>query len=73
LHTATLGGAKALGLEKQTGSLEPGKQADIAVISLTHQAQLPVTDIEAALVFSSNARDVQMTMVAGNEIYRVAN
>jgi 5-methylthioadenosine/S-adenosylhomocysteine deaminase len=73
LHTATLGGAKAVGLEKKIGSLEPGKQADIAVISLTHRAQQPVADIEAALVFSSNARDVRMTIVAGNEIYRVAN
>jgi 5-methylthioadenosine/S-adenosylhomocysteine deaminase len=70
LNAATLGGANALGLENQIGSLEPGRQADLAVISLTHQAQQPVTDIEAALVFSSNARDVRMTMVAGNEIYR---
>jgi 5-methylthioadenosine/S-adenosylhomocysteine deaminase len=70
LEMATLGGARALGLEKITGSLEPGKQADIAVISLANPAQLPVFDAAAAIVFSSNARDVILTMAAGNEIYR---
>lgn len=69
LKTATLGGAKALGLDAQIGSLETGKQADLTVIALTHQAQQPVADIEAALVFSSNARDVVSTFVAGQKIY----
>lgn len=70
LETATLGGAKALGLDHLIGTLEPGKQADIAVISLTDVAQKPINDINTALVFASNARDVLMTMVAGREIYR---
>ena len=69
LETATLRGARALGLDKQIGSLEQGKQADLAVISLTHQAQQPITNIEATLVFSSNARDVVSTFVAGQKIY----
>ena len=69
LEVATLGGARALRLGDQIGSLEPGKQADMAVVSLSHIAQQPVNDIHAALVFASNARDVRMTMVAGNVIY----
>lgn len=69
LEAATLGGAKALGLDHQIGSLETGKQADIAVISLAHQAQLPVNNIHAALVFSSNGRDVLKTFVAGKEVW----
>ena len=69
LHAATLGGAKALGLDNLIGSLEPGKHADLAVISLSHQAQLPVSDIHGALVFSSSARDVELTVVAGRTIY----
>ena len=69
LETATLGGAKALGLDAKIGSLEPGKQADIAVIALSNPAQQPVSDIHTALLFASNARDVVMTMVAGEEIY----
>ena len=69
LEVATLGGARALRLGDQIGSLEPGKQADMAVVSLSHIAQQPVNDIHAALVFASNARDVRMTMVAGKVIY----
>lgn len=65
LEAATLGGAKALGLDHLIGTLEPGKQADLAVVSLNNQAQQPVNDIEAALVFSSNSRDVKIAVVAG--------
>jgi len=70
LTAATLGGARALGLDASIGTLDRGKQADIAVVSLTSLAQQPINDVHAALVFSSNARDVVMTMVAGREIYR---
>jgi len=70
LEAATIGGAKALRMDDKIGSLEPGKQADIAVVSLANIAQQPVSDIHAALVFSSNARDVRMTIVAGRELYR---
>lgn len=70
IETATLGGARALGLENETGSIETGKQADIIAVSLENTAQLPVHDIYAALLFAANARDVRMTMVAGEEIYR---
>ena len=70
LEAATLGGARALGLDSQIGTIEAGKQADLAVVSLTHAAQKPVGDIHTALVFSSNARDVVLTTVAGREVYR---
>lgn len=66
---ATLGGAKALGLDDLIGTLEAGKEADLAVVDLTDDAQGPVTDIYAALVFSSNARDVKQTIVAGKTVY----
>lgn len=70
IETATFGGAKALGLEREIGTLEAGKQADLIVISLDEPAQMPVNDIYSALLFASNARDVRLTMVAGEEIYR---
>lgn len=73
LEAATLGGARALGLDDLIGTLEPGKQADIAVVSLDNIAQYPVTDVHAALVFSSNARDVVMTIVAGNTVHLSSN
>ena len=69
LEAATLGGAKALGLDEKIGSLDTGKQADITVASLSNIAQQPVNDIHAALVFASNARDVVMTMVGGEDVY----
>lgn len=70
LTAATIGGARALGLDHLIGSLEPAKQADIAVVSLGHCAQQPVNDIQAALVFSSNARDVITAFVAGEVVFR---
>lgn len=69
LTVATLGGAKALGLDRLIGTLEPGKQADLAVVALSGLAQKPVHDVEATLVFSSNARDVARTIVAGNQVW----
>lgn len=68
LEAATIGGARALGLDDKIGTLEKGKQADLAVVSLTHHAQQPVSDVHAAIVFSSNARDVVRVFVAGKTI-----
>ena len=70
IETATIGGAKALGLENEIGSLEVGKQADFAVISLENISQIPNHDIYSTLLFASNARDIRRTIVAGEEIYR---
>jgi 5-methylthioadenosine/S-adenosylhomocysteine deaminase len=70
LRAATMGGAHALGLENQTGSLEAGMQADLAVVSLKGAHQQPLHDLAAALVFASSGRDVRLTMVAGREVYR---
>lgn len=69
LEAATLGGAKALGLDDKVGTLEAGKKADITIVSLEQPAQAPLNDVESALVFCSNARDVVMTMVAGKTVY----
>lgn len=70
LEAATLGGAKALGLDEKIGTLEPQKQADICVLSLKCVSQMPIHAPHEALVFASNARDVVMTMVGGDEIFR---
>jgi 5-methylthioadenosine/S-adenosylhomocysteine deaminase len=69
LRAMTLGGARALGLDDQIGSLEVGKQADITVVGLDGAHQIPVHDPAAALVFSSSGRDVVMTMVTGKKVY----
>ena len=70
LFAATLGGARALGLDNQIGSLSEGMQADIAVVGLDGPHQQPARNPADTLVFSSSGRDVLMTMVAGKEIYR---
>lgn len=69
LRVATLGGAEALGLNEIIGSLEAGKKADLAVISLDAAAQNPIGNVEAALVFSASGRDTIATYVNGEPIY----
>jgi 5-methylthioadenosine/S-adenosylhomocysteine deaminase len=70
LFAATLGVARALGLENQIGALAEGMQADITIVALNGAHQQPVRNPADALVFSSSGRDVVLTMVAGKEIYR---
>jgi len=69
LYAATLGGARAMGLDDRIGSLEEGKQADLTVVSLDSAHQQPATSPVDALIFSSSGRDVILTVVAGKEIY----
>lgn len=69
LHAATIGGARAIGLENEIGSLEEGKQADLIAISLSGAHQQPVHDPISAIVFASSGRDVLLTVVAGEEIF----
>ncbi len=69
-QVATLGGACALGLEKQVGELRAGLQADFAAVSLSGAHQAPSYDPQSTLIFASSGRDVILTVVAGREIYR---
>jgi cytosine/adenosine deaminase-related metal-dependent hydrolase len=69
LETATLGGARALGIDDLIGTLEPGKQADITVLSLSAPSQQSINDIEATVVHASSGRDVIATYVAGERIF----
>ncbi len=69
LHAATTGGARALGLEDQTGELRAGLQADFAVVSLAGAHQLPSYDPISTLIFASSGRDVVLTVVAGREVF----
>ena len=70
LRTATIGGARALGLAGQVGELSPGLQADFIAVSLGGAHQVPIYDPVSALVFTSSGRDVILTVVAGREVYR---
>lgn len=70
LRAATIGGARALELNGQVGELKAGLQADFAVVSLDGAHQIPSSDPAGTLIFSSSARDVVLTVVAGREVYR---
>jgi 5-methylthioadenosine/S-adenosylhomocysteine deaminase len=70
LFAATLGGARAMGLDHQIGAVAEGMQADLTVVGLDGAHQQPTTDPVDTLIFSSSGRDVLMTMVAGKEVYR---
>lgn len=62
---ATIRGAEALGLEKQIGSLEPGKEADIVLVETDSANMFPVYDPYSALVYSAAASNVRDVYVAG--------
>ena len=70
LELATLGSARALGLDTQIGSLVPGKRADLTVVSLSDSPYLPWEDPAAAVVFGGSPERVLLTVVDGNERYR---
>ena len=69
LELATLGGARALGLGGEIGSLAAGKQADLTVVSLAASPFLPWEDPAAAAVFGGSPERVLATLVAGETRY----
>jgi len=68
---ATLGGAAALGLEAEIGSIEAGKRADLTVLDLSGpHAQPDQGDIYSRLVYSARAADVRHVIVDGRVVVR---
>ena len=70
LKLLTLGGAEALGLEREIGTLEQGKRADLTAVDLSRLQHGPEATPEAAVVFSASAGDVVLTMVDGKLLWR---
>jgi 5-methylthioadenosine/S-adenosylhomocysteine deaminase len=70
LELATIGGARALGLEGAIGSIEVGKSADLAAFSLAGPTGCAVVDPIATAVFSLTGRDAELVMVAGRVVVR---
>jgi 5-methylthioadenosine/S-adenosylhomocysteine deaminase len=62
---ATIRGARALDLEKITGSLEVGKRADIAIVDLNGLHQTPLYNIYSHLVYATKASDVRTVIING--------
>jgi len=71
LRIATIGGAQALGLENQIGTLETGKRADVTVVDLNslHSTPCPANPV-SAIVYSAQPSDVRTVVIDGQVIMR---
>lgn len=65
IRIATINGAKALGLEKEIGSLEEGKKADIAILNLNTPSLTPRNNLIAGLSYSANGSEVETVIIDG--------
>jgi cytosine/adenosine deaminase-related metal-dependent hydrolase len=65
LELATIGGARALGLDRRVGSLEPGKDADLAAFRLDVARTIPLGDPYSAAVFALPGRSAELVTVQG--------
>jgi 5-methylthioadenosine/S-adenosylhomocysteine deaminase len=71
LRIATRGGAKALGLDKEIGSLETGKRADVIVVNLKSLHSTPhARDLVSTLVYSAQTSDVRSVIIDGRLVMR---
>jgi cytosine/adenosine deaminase-related metal-dependent hydrolase len=62
---STIGGARALGLDADIGSIEVGKYADLAVVNLRRAHAFGPDDVYTQLVYSARASDVRLVLVGG--------
>jgi 5-methylthioadenosine/S-adenosylhomocysteine deaminase len=67
---ATIDGARALHMEKEIGSLETGKKADLIVIDLNEPNAVPMYDVYAQIAYSLKASDVETVMIGGQVVMR---
>lgn len=69
LELATLGGARALGLDAEIGSIAPGKLADLTILSLEGSPFLPWEDPVTAAVLGGSPERIVATLVSGETRY----
>jgi 5-methylthioadenosine/S-adenosylhomocysteine deaminase len=65
IRMATLDGARALGLDREIGSLEPGKQADLIIVETRVPHLTPLHQPVSAIVYAAKGSDVRTVMVGG--------
>jgi 5-methylthioadenosine/S-adenosylhomocysteine deaminase len=70
LRMATCDGARALGMGAETGSLEPGKKADILIIGLDEPHLTPLYNEYSQLVYAVNGADVDTVLINGRVVMR---
>jgi 5-methylthioadenosine/S-adenosylhomocysteine deaminase len=72
VEMATIRGARALGMAKEIGSLEPGKRADLISIRLDRPNAVPLYDVYSQMVYALKGADVEDVMVNGKLLVRDA-
>ncbi len=70
VEMATIDGARALHMEKEIGSLEPGKKADLIVIGLDEPNAVPMYDVYAQLAYALKGSDVDTVVIGGRVVMR---
>ena len=70
VEMATIDGAKALHMEREIGSLETGKKADVIVISLNEPNAVPMYDVYAQLAYALKGSDVETVVIGGRVVMR---
>lgn len=70
VEMATIDGARAIHLEKEIGSLEVGKKADLALISLNEPNAVPMYDIYSQIAYSLKGSDVETVIIGGKVVMR---
>jgi 5-methylthioadenosine/S-adenosylhomocysteine deaminase len=73
VEMATIDGARALHMEKEIGSLEAGKKADLILIRLDRPNAVPIYDVYAQLAYALKASDVQTVVIGGRVVMRDQN
>ncbi|OLD61140.1 MAG: amidohydrolase [Acidobacteria bacterium 13_1_40CM_2_60_7] len=70
LEMATIDGARALHMEKEIGSLETGKKADLIVLTLDAPNAVPMYDVYSQIVYALKASDVETVVIGGRVVMR---
>jgi 5-methylthioadenosine/S-adenosylhomocysteine deaminase len=70
LEMATIEGARALHMEKDIGSLEPGKKADFVILNLDVPNAVPMYDVYSQIVYALKASEVETVVVAGKTLLK---
>lgn len=70
VRMATIGGARALGIEREIGSLEIGKRADLQIINLQSVHTLPHPDPVSTIVYAAQPENVESVIIDGVPVMR---
>src|SRR5271168_2069442 len=70
LEMATIEGARALHMEKEIGSLEPGKKADFVILRLDAPNAVPMYDVYSQIVYALKGSDIETVVVGGRTLLK---